>query len=250
VALGLACLVRPTLGLTPLAVGGWLLVRRWTWRRALLGTAIYTGAMLVAIAPWTIRNCAVLGRFVPLTTNAGGNFYNSWAPGGTGGFYKPAWEHLQAVTAGDELQLSPTGFVLGLEAIGNDPWGAVQRGWQKQVQYLGSDNWLLPVESYTAALGGDARGGKLLKALLHTATNGWYLLLMLAPLVFCRGFARRFQETPLAWLCLSLFVLGLIIHTVFEAQPRYHLIYLPFWGLLAAILLTSRASRSAAITSR
>ncbi len=248
--LGLACLVRPTLGLTPLAVGGWLLVSRCTWRRAVLGTAVYAGAMLAAIAPWTIRNYLVLDGFVPLTTNAGGNFYNSWAPGGDGSFYKPAWEHLQAVTGGDELKLSPTGFALGLGAIRADPWRAVQRVWQKQVQYLGSDNWLLPVESYTAALGGDARQGAILKALLHTATNGWYVLLMLAPLALCGGAARRFRDEPLAWLCLSMFALGLIIHTAFEAQARYHLIYLPFWGLMLGILLARTASRSAAVASR
>jgi hypothetical protein len=248
--LGLACLVRPTLGVTPVAIGGWLLVSRCPWRRAALGTAIYTGAMLAAIAPWTIRNYAALGRFVPLTTNAGGNFYNSWAPGGTGSFYKPAWEHLQAVTGGDELKLSPIGFALGLDAIRADPWRAVRRGWQKQVQYLGSDNWLLPVESYTPALGGDARHGAILKALLHTATNGWYVLLMLVPLVACRSVTRRLQEQPLAWLCLSMFALGLIIHTAFEAQARYHLIYLPFWGLMLGILLTGTDSRSAAVASR
>ena len=244
--LGLACLVRPTLGVTPIAVGGWLLVGRCSWRRAVLCTALYTAAMLVPIVPWTVRNYVVLGRFVPLTTNAGGNFYNSWAPGGTGGFYKPGWEHLHAVTGGDELKLSPTGFALGLAAIREDPARAAWRAWQKQVHYLGSDNWLLPVESYAAALGGDATRGALVKTALHTATNGWYVLLMLLPLVAGRGLVRRFQEQPLAWLCLGLFALGLIIHTVFESQARYHLVYLPFWGLMLSVLLVRTDSRSEA----
>jgi hypothetical protein len=250
VVLGLACLVRPTLGVTPLAVGGWLFVCRCSWRRAALCTALYGTAMLVPIVPWTVRNYAVLGRFVPLTTNAGGNFYNSWAPGGTGCFYKPAWEHLQAVTGGDELRLSPTGFALGLAAIREDPARAARRVWQKQVHYLGSDNWLLPVESYTAALGGDAARGAILKTALHTATNAWYVLLMLWPLVAWRGLARRFQERPLAWLCLGLFALGLIIHTAFEAQARYHLVYLPLWSILLAALLSGTDSRSPAAVSR
>lgn len=248
--LGLACLVRPTLGVTPVAVGGWLLVGRCSWRRAVLCTALYTAAMLAPIVPWTVRNYVVLGRFVPLTTNAGGNFYNSWAPGGTGGFYKPAWENLQTVTGGDELKLSPTGFALGLAAIGEDPARAAWRVWQKQVHYLGSDNWLLPVESYSAALGGDATWGAVLKTALHTATNGWYMLLMLLPLVAGRGLVRRLQERPLAWLCLSLFALGLIIHTVFESQARYHLVYLPFWGLMLSALLVRTDSRSPAFLCR
>jgi 4-amino-4-deoxy-L-arabinose transferase-like glycosyltransferase len=248
--LGLACLVRPTLGLTPLAIGGWLLVNRCPWRPAALRSAVYTAAMLAAIAPWTIRNYAVLGRVVPITTNAGGNFYNSWAPGGNGSFYKPAWEHLQVAAGGDELKLSPMGFALGLDAIRAEPRRAVERIWEKQVQYLGSDNWLLPVKSYTAALGGDARRGALLKTLLHIATNGWYVLLMLAPFVLPPGVARCFREQPLAWLCLAVFVLGLIMHTVFEAQARYHLVYLPFWGLMLASLLAGAHSRPAAMASR
>ncbi len=248
--LGLACLVRPTLGVTPLAIGGALLAARCSWRRSAIGTVWYGAAMLVSIVPWTIRNYVVLGRFVPLTTNAGGNFYNSWAPGGTGSFYKPAWEHLQAMTGGDELKLSSTGFALGLAAIRTDPAGAAWRVAQKQVHYLGSDNWLLPVETYTAALRGDATWGAILKTALHTATNGWYLILMLWPLVGVRGLARRFDEQPLAWLCLGLFVLGLIIHTVFEAQARYHLVYLPLWGIMLALLLDRGDSRSAAILCR
>lgn len=241
--LGLACLVRPTLGVTPVAVGAWLLLRGTSWRRAALCTALYGAAMLVPIVPWTARNYAVLGRFVPLTTNAGGNFYNSWAPGGTGDFHKPAWEHLHAVTGGDELLLSPVGFRLGLAAIREDPLRAAWRVAQKQVHYLGSDNWMLPVECYTAALRGDARGGAVLKTALHTLTNGWYLLLLLWPVVGLRGLARRFEQRPLAGLCLGLFLLGLIIHTVFEAQPRYHLIYLPFWGIMLAVLGTADAAQ-------
>lgn len=240
-ALGLACLVRPTLGLVPAAIGGWLLVRGCSLWRAVVLTGIYGLAMLAAIAPWTIRNYAVLGRFVPLTTNAGGNFYNSWAPGGTGCFHKPAWEHLWAVTGGDELQMSPTGFALGVAAIRADLPAAAWRVAQKQVHYVGSDNWLLPAESYTAALGGDATAGSALKLGVHTLSNAWYVVLMLLPICAARRLTRLVAAEPLAWLCIALFATGLITHTVFEAQARYHLVYLPCWSILAACLWAGRA---------
>ena len=236
--LGLACLVRPTLGLIPLAVGGWLLVRVCPLRRAVSRTAVYGLAMLIPIVPWTIRNYVVLHRFVPLTTNAGGNFYNSWAPGGTGEFYKPAWDRLLAATGGDEAEFSPTGFAWGLAAIRSDPAGAAWRVVQKQVHYLGSDNWLLPAESYIAAFGGQVTLGTAIKLGLHTLTNAWYVLLLLTPLVALRGLARPLMACPLAWLGVTLFAMGLLTHTVFEAQARYHLVYLPFWSIALALLLT------------
>lgn len=239
--LGLACLVRPTLGLVPAAIGGWLLVRGCSLWRAVVLTGIYGLAMLAAITPWTIRNYVVLGRFVPLTTNAGGNFYNSWAPGGTGCFHKPAWEHLWAVTGGDELQMSPTGFALGMAAIRTDLPAAIWRVAQKQVHYVGSDNWLLPVESYTAALGGNATAGDALKLGVHTLSNAWYVVLMLLPISAVRRMTRLIAAQPLAWLCIAVFATGLITHTVFEAQARYHLVYLPCWSILAACLWAGRA---------
>jgi 4-amino-4-deoxy-L-arabinose transferase-like glycosyltransferase len=249
-ALGLACLVRPTLGLAPVAVGAYLLVARVPWRRAVLCTVTYMVAMLVPIVPWTVRNYRVLGRFIPLTTNAGGNFYNSWAPGGTGSFYKPAWEQLQAATGGDELKISPTGFALGWAAIRDAPAHAAWRVVQKQVHYLGSDNWLLPVESYAAALGGNAAVGAALKAVLHTLSNGWYLVLLVWPLISLRVSTRRLIEQPLAWFSLCVFFLGLITHTVFEAQARYHLIYLPLWSIMLATLAPAASSRSAPVLCR
>jgi 4-amino-4-deoxy-L-arabinose transferase-like glycosyltransferase len=253
IVLGLACLVRPTLGLIPLAVGGWLLVRQFSLRQAVLCTAVYGLAMLAPVVPWTVRNYVVLHHFVPLTTNAGGNFYNSWAPGGTGCFYKPAWDHLQTVTNGDELKLSPTGFALGLTAIREDPAGAAWRVAQKQVHYLGSDNWLPPVETYIAAFGGRTALGTAVKLGVHTLTNAWFVLLLLAPILVARNLARRFADCPLAWLCTAVFVLGLLTHTVFEAQARYHLAYLPCWsvvlGVLVATAATSAESRSVASTA-
>lgn len=41
------------------------------WRDSLLRAAVFLGAALVIIAPWTIRNAVALDRFVPISTGSG-----------------------------------------------------------------------------------------------------------------------------------------------------------------------------------
>ncbi len=41
------------------------------WRTSLLPAAVFIGAALVVIAPWTIRNAVALDRFVPISTGGG-----------------------------------------------------------------------------------------------------------------------------------------------------------------------------------
>jgi len=41
------------------------------WRSSLLRAAVFLGAALVVIAPWTIRNAVALDRFVPISTGGG-----------------------------------------------------------------------------------------------------------------------------------------------------------------------------------
>jgi hypothetical protein len=45
------------------------------WRHSLLRAAVFLGAALVLIAPWTIRNAAALDRFVPISTGGGQVLY-------------------------------------------------------------------------------------------------------------------------------------------------------------------------------
>ena len=135
---------------------------------------------------------------------------------------------------------------MGIEAIQED-WGRAGRVvLQKQVHYLGSDNWLLPVESYIAAFGDRTLPGTLVKLGGHTLSNAWFVFMLWLPLVAVRRLGRTFAERPLAWLCLGIFLTGLAIHTVFQAQARYHLIYLPFWSIMLALLLSARSTSACA----
>lgn len=41
------------------------------WRQSLLRAAIFLGALVLVIAPWTVRNAVALDRFVPISTGGG-----------------------------------------------------------------------------------------------------------------------------------------------------------------------------------
>lgn len=41
------------------------------WRNSLLRAAVFLGALVVLIAPWTIRNAVALDRFIPISTGGG-----------------------------------------------------------------------------------------------------------------------------------------------------------------------------------
>jgi hypothetical protein len=45
------------------------------WRSSLLRAAVFLGALVVVIAPWTIRNAVALDRFVPISTGGGQVLY-------------------------------------------------------------------------------------------------------------------------------------------------------------------------------
>ncbi|HWT90370.1 MAG TPA: hypothetical protein VN179_04575, partial [Solirubrobacterales bacterium] len=41
------------------------------WHRSLLRAAVFLGALVLVVAPWTIRNAVALDRFVPISTGGG-----------------------------------------------------------------------------------------------------------------------------------------------------------------------------------
>lgn len=45
------------------------------WRQSLLRAAVFLGALVVIIAPWTVRNAVAIHRFVPLSTGSGQVLY-------------------------------------------------------------------------------------------------------------------------------------------------------------------------------
>lgn len=79
VALGLASLVRPILPPLALLLPIWFLFTLSFWQTfvRLLPVALVSGLLVI---PWTIRNTAVYGEFVPMSLTFGSNFYQGSNP--------------------------------------------------------------------------------------------------------------------------------------------------------------------------
>jgi 4-amino-4-deoxy-L-arabinose transferase-like glycosyltransferase len=88
VAAGLAALVRENFALFALAAVGWT---AWRTRRAAPPLALAAGAAL-AILPATLHNLSYDGEVLPITSQAGQNFYTGIHPGNdSGGYLVPEW---------------------------------------------------------------------------------------------------------------------------------------------------------------
>lgn len=96
ICFALAVLTRSSLSLWApglLMLVGWLALRSTTssaetplhWRQAGVRFAIFLGTTLAVLAPWMIRNCVVLGEFMPLGAQGAAQL--------PAGFSDVAWEH-------------------------------------------------------------------------------------------------------------------------------------------------------------
>jgi 4-amino-4-deoxy-L-arabinose transferase-like glycosyltransferase len=88
VTLGLAILGRATDFLIVPVVFLWiLLLPKWTWRKELKNLAVLLLGVVFVVLPVTVRNYAVSGEFVFITSNGGLNFYLGNNPKAVGVYY-------------------------------------------------------------------------------------------------------------------------------------------------------------------
>ncbi len=122
-SLGFAALIRPpALLMVPLAVAFAARQRaRWSWRQP----ALITAGVLLAVAPWTVRNWVVQGhRFVLISTDGGEVFYATNRMLGNpqwGGAYLPEGHRYLRSICPDEVERDRLGYRLGMQEIREAP---------------------------------------------------------------------------------------------------------------------------------
>ena len=122
VALGAACVVRPTALLVPAIVVIILIVHRRRVGAALAEGALLLLVMLVVVAPLTIRNAAVLGAPVLVSTNGGVNLWQGVHADDR--YWWPADPEINPLAAiDDEVARDRMGRRLFLEHLASNPAG-------------------------------------------------------------------------------------------------------------------------------
>jgi 4-amino-4-deoxy-L-arabinose transferase-like glycosyltransferase len=233
---GLAALTRAVFaGFIPVVL---LLIawrHRGAWRRALPALAIVAVAAAVTIAPWTMRNMAVLHAFVPVASGGGSSLLTGNNPYATGTFAVrdgfDAWFASEAAARGvpdpsglDETAKSSVCASIALSYIARYPGAAIELAAKKSYIF-----WVYPIahtDSYVPvqalAVGADA-------LLLAAVVMG----------IAASGIVKG-RRAPLVAAVIYFWLVQAVLH----AEARFRLPLIPLLAVLAGagiVLLADRA---------
>lgn len=250
--LGLATLVKAqTLAVVPLVLGIGVLRAPRFWRavRSAIGQGLALGALAaLVVLPWSLRNEAVLGQFVAVSTNGGVTLLtgNSATADGGYGDADPAYKALFARKASmDEIAYDAEAKRLGMAWIAANPWQFLGLMPKKFIKLWGPDGEAL--WSYEQGAASYAAYAPLYTAVRWT-NQAWYWLLLV-------GFAaalvvqlrRRWRTSAPLWdwwlLPYGIAAYPTAICVVFSGQTRFHYPAMPFIAISAAWLLADWLER-------
>lgn len=227
--LAAACYIRPTAQLLPLVLAMSALFAGQSLRAVLVLTVSAYVAMIVLIAPWTLRNYRTFDAFVVISTNAGANLWMGNHPGSAGGYN----ELPESVKGMDEVSRDR---VLGDEArkhiVSDIPRYIVLSGKRLVDTY---DRETIPVVWNEQGI--DSTLGPAAKFPLKLVASGyWIAVLLLAIMGSMIVYARSRKVSSL--LGNPLFLLWgyfALVHALIVSQDRYHFPSIPSVAVLAAI---------------
>ncbi|MBS0371368.1 MAG: glycosyltransferase family 39 protein [Proteobacteria bacterium] len=225
IALGAASLIQPSFMLLPAAYAAHLLVQRARLMPAVVLLLSIALGMALAIAPWSLRNVAVLHKFVPIATNGGEVFYRANNPLATGGYIDRGEVDLFVYP---EVERSALGFALGKQWIRENPGDFARLAGTKMALFQGDDAygayWCLK-----RALGIEG----LHYAGYKVVSNLYWLLLWLTLLVLMlRRPAGERLSLGLSLLNL-IYLYFFVIDSIFESGSRHHI---PLAGVVAVLV--------------
>lgn len=226
VLMGLSALTRSTF----LAVAGMILLWVWFGLRERKSAIILFASLILVVTPWIVRNSILNERPSGIETGLGYSLYTGYHPEGTGTFEFGISLDLLSIL--DDGERNRAGIEAAKGFIFDDPG---------RVPYL-----MLRKLGYFFGL--ERRG------VTYFYTNNFlgyipYLPLILIGLVMMLPFAlistsAAFGLALVKWdkktVLLILIMLGYIFpHIMIQAEPRFHLMMVPFFSILAAYFWNS-----------
>lgn len=237
---GYGALVKPALLILPFL---WLLFHVMTGAvsyNSFKKTLMAVLCMATVIAPWTIRNYYALHTFVPISTNGGDVFYRANNPNATGGFTFSGERNLNAYMD-NEVLWNKTGLAWGKEWIKENPMEFIKLMLKKQAIFMGEDN----TGAYWSLSRAYNENG-ITYSLLSILSDLWWLLIVFMIAVALIRNREFFSRNPYGGLLLLMTLFFIVIHSVFESQPRYHI---PMIGLMAILAALSLGSSSVPVNT-
>ena len=244
VLLGLSALVRPiSLLIVPLLAGVlWLATRRLA--TAAIGIGVVALAVVVVIAPWTLRNRSVMGETVFISTNGGDNLCIGHHEGATGAFV------LTEFCAGRfegvprpryELLRDEDGTKKAREFALHHPGEEVRLLFSKLHYLVRHDHdGLDAVESYRE----DPFIGKGFRRFLEVLADGFALVAAVLGLLGLPALASRSDPRRLALLAMLLAVA--VAPLAFFGDPRFHVPVVPLLAVATGVTVVRIARALAA----
>jgi hypothetical protein len=193
-------------------------------RDALLAASAMLLLTLLTLLPWAIRNRVVLGRWIPLDTNAGFTLYDGFNPGATGASDQTFVRQMPQLQSMDELRRSDYLSSLAKQYIVNHPARVISVAVAKLAR-----TWS-PITL-------SSEYGQLRYQLIAAGFAVPFDLLIIAGLFCCelsRG-AKAFLLTPAVYFS--------IVHALTVGSLRYRIPAEPPLAILAAVALVKAVEK-------
>jgi len=207
--------------------------------RPAAGALLVSAVALLVVLPWTLRNQALFGKVIPVSTNGGYNFWKSFNEASTGtesGYDLALFRDLP------ETDYDAAGYREGARFIAEHPWRALALVPLKIGHFFGLErSFLIGVRE--GFWGPIPRWALLLAALTIPATQILWLSFAPRGLIAAPAGPARREVLMLAGFCVAL-------HVVFNAEARYHVPLLPAFLAAAAAGIAGRGTGEARLSRR
>lgn len=244
VLLALSALVRPiSLAFLPALVIV-LAVARFGWRPTIRYAGTAALAVVIVLAPWTVRNVRESDSLVLISTNLGDNLCMSRHSGATGAFESAPEcivDPMARRTLDYEVRVNSTNSRRAREFVRDHPFTEARLVPLRGYHTIKNDHdGLLASESY----GSNRYIPSALRRGLEIVADAYFFVALALALVAIPMFVGRARPWRLFFLLCAIALA--VQPLVFFGDPRFHIPVLPFLAVLCAVTLSRARARFAA----
>jgi len=231
--LGFAALTQPATTLFGFIFIGYEMLSSAPLRQKVIRIMIAGIVTIFVISPWTIRNYAVHGEFVPINT-AGGIVFYSANNANAGGGWIPLHDFVDAeLQQADEIRKNRLAYERAFAWINENRLRFVELVVLKQTRFLCCDATLAFL-LFNHPLAPIVAKPLLYKWFALVSNTFWLFLALLILYGAMKKMRLNSPKVPVMLLCMSGIVYFLIIFSLFESESKQHDMAIVFFALIAS----------------